>query len=199
MPRVSSTATRDDVFDGVLAAARVGAPWALREVWNGYSPAVHAFLRARGAAEPEDLTSEVFLTVFEALPTFEGGEAGFRSFVFTVAYRRLVDDLRARSRRPAEVPWDPEFDERPSASAEQEALASIGDGETRKLLESLVPDQRDVLLLRIVADLTVEEVASILGKRPGAVKALQRRGLEALRRKISPTRTLSARSGDSEE
>ncbi|WP_307807352.1 sigma-70 family RNA polymerase sigma factor [Naasia sp. SYSU D00948] len=196
---MSRAATQDDVFDAVLAAARVGAPWALGKVWNGYSPAVHAFLRARGAAEPEDLTSEVFLAVFEALPTFDGGEAGFRSFVFTIVYRRLVDDFRARSRRPLEVEWDPESDGRCSASAEHEALSGIGDAETRKLLDTLAPDQRDVLVLRIVADLSIEEVAAILRKRPGAVKALQRRGLEALRKKLSPTRTLSGRSGDSED
>src|SRR4051794_38127918 len=140
---VSSAAIRDETFVSVLAAAQVGAPWALRKVWSGYSPAVHAFLRARGAAEPEDLTSEVFLTVFETLPRFSGGEPEFRSLVFRIASRRLVDDRGSRSRRPGEIEGDRETDTRRSVSAEQEALAGIGDEETRKLLESLAPDQRD--------------------------------------------------------
>jgi len=49
----------------------------------------------------------------------------------------------------------------------------------------LPEDQRNVMVLRIVADLTVEQVAQVLGKRPGAVKALQRRALDSLRRKLS--------------
>ena len=56
--------------------------------------------------------------------------------------------------------------------------------EVRELLAVLSPDQRDVVLLRIVADLSVEEVARLLGKREGAVKALQHRALAALRRHL---------------
>ncbi|HEY8590158.1 MAG TPA: RNA polymerase sigma factor [Naasia sp.] len=185
--------------EAVLDAARVGAAWALSDLWLELSPAVHAFLRARGAAEPEDLTSEVFLTVFDALPGFVGGRAELRSFVFTIAYRRLVDDLRRRSRRGTAVEWTAETDPRNSESAEHEALGRIGDAAAERLLESLAPDQRDVLVLRILGDLTVEEIARILGKRPGAVKALQRRGLEALRRKIDRTRTPFGPFSDSEE
>jgi len=190
---------RSEAFASVLTAAATGAPWALKELWIQYSPAVHGFLRARGSAEPEDLTSEVFLTVFDALPRFSGGEGEFRSFVFTIAYRRLVDELRARSRRPPHVEWADHGDPRRALDAETEALTSIGDQQTRRLLDSLAPDQRDVLVLRIIADLTVEEVATILGKRVGAVKALQRRGLDALRKKISPARTLFSPADDSEK
>lgn len=188
---------RDEVFSGVLVAAQAGAAWALSDLWCRYSPAVLAFLRARGSDEPEDLTSEVFLAVFDALPGFSGGESQLRSFVFTIAYRRLTDELRMRSRRGRTVEWVDEDDPRSAASAEQEALHSIGDAETRRLLEQLPPDQRDVLVLRIIADLTIDEIAAIVGKRPGAVKALQRRGLDALRRKLSPTRTPAGPSGDS--
>jgi RNA polymerase sigma-70 factor (ECF subfamily) len=54
----------------------------------------------------------------------------------------------------------------------------------RDLCERLVPDQRDVLVLRLLGRLTVEEVAAALGKTPGAVKALQRRGFGAIGRMI---------------
>lgn len=184
--------------DAVLAAARAGAAWALSDLWLELAPAVHAFLRARGAAEPEDLTSDVFVTVFDALPQFVGGRAELRSFVFTIAYRRLVDDLRRRSRRGVAAEWTAETDPRSTASAEHEALGRIGDAAAHRLLDSLVPDQRDVLVLRILGDLPVDEIARILGKRPGAVKALQRRGLEALRKKIDRTRTPGGPARDSE-
>lgn len=184
-------------FDTTLHAAQRGAAWACTTIWEEYAPAVAAFLTARGSREPDDLTSEVFLAVFDRLPSFVGGETEFRSFVFSIAYRRLVDELRMRSRRGEPVELSPEIDPRLSPSAEDDAVTRLGDSSALRLLESLPEDQRNVMVLRIVADLTVEQVAAVLGKRSGAVKALQRRALDSMRKKIAPTRTLSASSVDS--
>ena len=149
-------------LDDVLPAAQAGEAWALRRVYDELSPRVLGYLRARGAAEPEDLTSEVFLAV---LP-------------------RLVDDLRARSRKAPPAEYVPADDPRTSASAEEEGLAGLQTRRVRELLATLVPDQRDVLVMRILGDLTVEQVAQALGKSEGAVKQLQRRGLLALRKRL---------------
>jgi RNA polymerase sigma-70 factor (ECF subfamily) len=172
-------------FDDVLAAAQAGEAWAFRDLWENLSPAVAGYLRSKGATDPDDLTSEVFLAAFTQLPAFTGDEAALRAYVFTIARRRLVDDLRRRSRRGPQVEWTEETDARRTGSAEDLALDRLGSARTRELLDALSPDQRDVLVLRIFGDLTVEQVAEALGKRPGAVKALQRRGLEALRKKVS--------------
>jgi RNA polymerase sigma factor (sigma-70 family) len=185
-------------FQATLHAAQAGAAWACTTIWVEYAPAVTAFLSARGSREPEDLTSEVFLAVFDQLPNFVGGEPELRSFVFSIAYRRLVDELRVRSRRGEALAWSAEADPRRSASAEDEALTRLGDTSALSLLTTLPEDQRNVMVLRIVADLTVEQVATVLGKRPGAVKALQRRALESMRKKFARTRTLSGRPNDSE-
>lgn len=190
---------KDETFASVLLAAQAGASWACTQIWVEYAPAVAAFLGVRGSREPEDLTSEVFLAVFERLRDFTGDGAAFRSFVFSVAYRRLVDELRMRSRRGETFEWTPEGDPRRASSAEDEATARIGDERARALLDQLPPDQRDVMVLRIVADLTVEQVADVLHKRTGAVKALQRRALENLRKKIAPNRTPMSPAGDSSE
>ena len=88
---------------------------------------------------------------------------------------------------------------RRTASAEADAVARLGDAAALRLLETLPEDQRNVMVLRIVADLTVEQTAVVLGKRPGAVKALQRRALESMRKRISRTRTLFAPPSDSEK
>ncbi|WP_344371481.1 sigma-70 family RNA polymerase sigma factor [Agromyces tropicus] len=172
-------------FGTILLAAQAGARWANTRIWNEYAPAVAAFLRARGSREPDDLTSEVFLTVFDRLSTFSGDEGDFRAFVFTIAYRRLTDELRRRGRRGESEEWHDELDDRRAPSAEQEAIARIGDAAARRLLDGLSPDQRDVMVLRVVADLTLEQAAAVLGKRTGAVKALQRRALETLRRRLA--------------
>jgi RNA polymerase sigma-70 factor, ECF subfamily len=189
----------DEAFASVLAAAQAGASWACTRLWNEHAPAVAGFLTARGSREPDDLTSEVFLVVFDRLAGFQGDAAAFRSFVFTIAYRRLVDELRMRGRRAETVELIAEEDPRRASSAEDEATARLGDQRALALLDGLPADQRDVMVLRIVADLTVEQIAEVLGKRPGAVKALQRRALERLRKKIDATRTPGAPANDSEK
>lgn len=176
-------------LDAALTAAGLGQPWALRRLYDELAPAVHGYLRARGAQDPEDLTSEVFLTVFPRLATVTGGMPGLRTFVFSVAHARLVDDLRRRSRQPELVEFDAGRIERRAtgASAEDEALAIMGEEEVRAVLARLPEDQRDVLLMRLVGDLTVDEVAGILGRSSGAIKQLQRRALLALRQHFSTT------------
>ena len=176
----------EDDLDELLLAARAGQPWAFGDIWRSLAPAVHGFLRSRGAGEPEDLTSEVFLAAFKALPSFEGCGQDFRGLVFTIARRRVVDELRARARRPRPLPWSERDDDRTVASAEETALDHVAGDDVRTLLDTLAPDQRDVLTMRIFGDLTVEQVAAALGKSVGAVKQLQRRGLEALRRRQGP-------------
>jgi RNA polymerase sigma factor (sigma-70 family) len=169
-------------FDGVLAAAQAGAGWAAERLWTSLAPAVAGYLRAQGAAEADDLTSEVFLGAFRSLGSFSGSEEQFRSWVFTIAHRRLTDERRRAARRPvAAVAVEPE-DGAPGPSAEEEALRRLSGARVRELCDRLVPDQRDVLLLRLVGGMTVEEVAAALGKSEGAVKALQRRALIALRK-----------------
>lgn len=172
-------------FETVLEAAKFGAPWASTTLWREYSGSVAGFARARGAREPDDLTSEVFLAVFEQLQSFSGSESEFRAFIFSIAYRRLVDELRQRSRRGESVSWRPELDSRSSPSAEVAASERLQDASVLSILDSLPVDQRNVMVLRIVSDLTIEQISEVLGKKPGAVKALQRRALDSLRRKLS--------------
>jgi len=172
-------------FDSVLQAARSGAPWALQRLYQAFSPPVLGYLRVQGAADPEDLTNEVFLGVLRGLGTFDGTEEAFRSWVFTVAHSRLIDDRRRESRRP-QLGGDASADpvDRAGGDAEQEAMDRLGNQRVQALCEQLVADQRDVLLLRLMAGLTIEAIAETLGKTEGAVKALQRRGLANLRRML---------------
>jgi RNA polymerase sigma-70 factor (ECF subfamily) len=69
----------------------------------------------------------------------------------------------------------------PGGDVEDDALAQVGTETVRRLCALLPDDQRSVLLLRILGDLTVEQVADAMGRTVGSVKALQRRGLRALR------------------
>ncbi|HTW19713.1 MAG TPA: RNA polymerase sigma factor [Mycobacteriales bacterium] len=167
--------------DDLVRSAQRGEPWALTAVWHRYSPGVLAYLRGRGLRDAEDLTSEVFLQVFGRIESFRGSAADLRTFVFSVAHARYVDEQRKRVRRGADVEFDAEAHALPLPSADVEALDALATERVRAVLEALAPDQRDVLLLRIVADLSLEQTAELLGKSIGAVKSLQHRGLAALR------------------
>ena len=106
-----------------------------------------------------------------------------RTFIFSVAHARLVDHHRRAERTPHLAEYDPLNDARYSASAEDEALGSLGG--LSHTLSRLNDEQREVLVLRIVADLSIDQVAGIMGKTPGAIKQLQRRGLSALRELVT--------------
>ena len=171
-------------FDDILAAAQAGAAWAFEVLYRDLSPSVTGYLRLHGAVEPDDLASETFIGVFTGLSGFSGGEDALRARVFTIAHRRLVDDWRRRSRRP-QVADDPgDLTELLGGNVEDDALVGVGTETVHRLCAELPDDQRSVLLLRILADLTVEQVAGAMGRSVGAVKALQRRGLRTLRTRL---------------
>ncbi|SEK41765.1 RNA polymerase sigma-70 factor, ECF subfamily [Blastococcus sp. DSM 46786] len=179
-------------LEDAFLAAQAGRPWALRAVYEELAPRVHGYLRSRGAAEPDDLTSEVFLTVYSKLATVTGGASGLRTLAFSVAHARLVDDLRRQAVRGAGVPYEDWQDRRTSASSEDEAVERISTEEVRALLAVLPDDQRDVLLLRVVGDLSVEQAAQAMGRSTGAVKQLQRRGLLTLRARLQDSGAVHA-------
>lgn len=147
------------------------------EAYRRLAPAVLGYLRAQGAPDPEDVLGEVFLQVARDLPRFRGDEDDLRRWVFTICHNRLLDARRRQARRPV-VSWEPVPDraDRPAPDSFDPELVSA--------LATLTDDQREVIVLRFVADLPLEEVARITGRKVGAVKALQHRGLDALGRRL---------------
>ncbi|UPO76776.1 RNA polymerase sigma factor [Arthrobacter sp. Helios] len=173
----------DPLTEQMVSEARADNPVALRSVYQALAPGVLGYLRSKGCEDPEALAQEVFLTVFSKLQTVEGGAAGLRTFAFSVAHARMVDDHRRRERQPAAAPYDPLADTRYTLSAEAAVLDSVLAAEP--LLAGLTEQQREVLLLRVVADLSLEDSAKIMGKTANSVKQLQRRALIALKERIA--------------
>ncbi|MFN8024537.1 MAG: RNA polymerase sigma factor [Acidimicrobiales bacterium] len=192
--RVRAHDLSDEVFATVLARACGGDGSAWEILYRWLAPAVAGYLRVQGARDVDDVTSEVFLALVRNVERFRGGPAQFRSFTFVIAHRRLQDERRARYRADARSSSEPIDDqthgghETPgsdAADAADAALAALGADRVVARCNRLVPDQRDVVLLRIIGDLSVDEVAEALGKTSGAVKQLQRRAFENLRKEIS--------------
>lgn len=170
-------------FAAVVSEARAGSSAAFEKLYQAYAGAVNGYARMQGMSDPEDCTSETFLSAFRTIGSFSGTEQEFRSWLFTIAHHRVVDTRRRASRRLRLVPVETEHLDGPADDDPEATVVSASTtANVRALCERLVPDQRDVLLMRLVGGLTIDEIATNLGKTTGAVKALQRRGLAALKK-----------------
>ena len=177
------------VFADLLTRAQQGQGSAWEQLYRWLAPTVAGYLRVQGARQVDDLTSEVFLALVRAIGTFRGNATQFRSFVFVIAHRRLQDERRREYRR-TEHEVRESFDEATAGGAVAgneggEALGRLAGERVLAMCATLSPDQRDVVLLRVVADLSLEQVAAVVGKTRGAVKALQHRAFEQIRKEIS--------------
>jgi len=185
----STVATRRTVPDlaALVEAAQAGSVSAFERLYRAMAAQVVSYLRWHRVSDPDGLTNDVFAQVHRKISTFQGDEQGFRSWVFTIAHHRMIDDRRRSQRQPFVAGEVEVEDHRAMGDVEDDAFAVLGSDRVRELLNVLSPDQKAVVLLRVVADLSVEEVAGILGKREGAIKALQHRAMGALRRHLSRT------------
>lgn len=150
---------------------RAGRP-SPEAVYDDLAPAVLGYFRSHRMRDPEGLTGDVFVSVVRRLGRFEGDEAALRRWVFTIAHNLRVDEIRRAHRRPESSELDdadlPASDPEPFDPSLVAALARLTD------------DQRDVLVLRFVADLSIDAVAELTDRTPGSVKMLQARALDAL-------------------
>lgn len=177
----------EGAFDRVLAAAQAGDGAAFGELYEAMQRRVYAFAAVRGASDAEGIVNDVFLRVFTKITTFVGNEAQFSGWVFAIARNRLIDEARQRARRVEESELhndQPVTDALVGGDVEDQALARSGDQWVHAQLNVLTAEQRDVVVLRVVSGLTIEEIAAVMGKRVGAIKALQRRALRTLARNI---------------
>ncbi len=156
----------------------------LESIYRELAPAVLGYLRGSGAAEPEDLLGDVFVAVVRGLPDCSDDDGSLRRWVFTVAHHRLVDERRKTATRARDVTLetqpDPLIDD-----CSDDVLNRLSASPAVRALASLTADQRAVVLLRDVADLSVADTALVLGKKAGSVKTTHRRALAALARRVT--------------
>ncbi len=174
-------------FDTVLAAAQVGAEWAFGILYRDLNPRLVRYLGAQAPSAAEDVAAETWLAAARQLGSFTGGEGAFRGWLFTIARRRLIQHWRDVGRRPA-TPLTPEMlvDRAGPDDAEGAGLAAVSAQEAASAIAGALPaDQADVVLLRVLAGLDVDQVAHILGKRPGTVRVLQHKALRRLAERFS--------------
>jgi RNA polymerase sigma-70 factor (ECF subfamily) len=153
------------------------------EVYRAFAPAVLGFFRGHGMREPEDLTGDVFVSVTEHLARFRGSDSALRRWVFTVAHHRMIDEFR-RTGRPIVMP---------DISGSRRSVDDVEplDADLVRAISDLTDEQREIVVMRFVADLSLHDVAKITGRSTGAVKMAQARGIAALHEALSPTKRTS--------
>jgi RNA polymerase sigma-70 factor, ECF subfamily len=168
-------------FTSRLAAARRGDEAAFSALWRDLQPPLLRYLGVAASAAADDLASETWARVAQDLARFEGDEAGFRGWVFTIARHRLID-WRRREARARTVPRPNDQLSHLGAADDPaaDALEHVSTDGALALIAQLPADQAEVVMLRAVAGLDVARVAKIVGKRPGAVRMLAHRGLRRL-------------------
>jgi len=185
-----------DGEEKIVALAVGGDPKAFGALYDHYQPQIYRFLylKVAGREEAEDLTHQVFLNAWLGIPRYKHRGFPFSSWLYQIARNQVVDHYRARKEAVSLEGIDPEafaerFDEA-DMDKSLEVERAIG------TIRSLKQEYQDVLILRFVEDLSVKEVASMMGKSEGAIKLLQHRALRVLREKLGESHPESSEELD---
>jgi RNA polymerase sigma-70 factor (ECF subfamily) len=170
----------------LVERAQKGDRGALEELYLIHFDRIYSYLHMSvgNRHDAEDLTTQTFLKMLEAIGRFRFQSAPFSAWLFRIAHNLAMDHFRAARRwQPEEeVPEQPGEEE---PSAEMQALQSIGRQSMLELIEDLSPEQQQVLTLKFVFNFPNADVATILEKTEGAVKSLQHRALVSLQKQIA--------------
>ncbi len=161
---------------------------AFTELYEAYFDKIYRYivLKIGDRTEAEDMTQQVFLSALRSISSFKWKGVPFSAWLYRIAHNQIVDHFRKKTRRPSTLLDDSmqfsngKKDSNPQLTTEHsldmEQLLSA----TQRLTEA----QREVISLRFTSELSTNEVAKIMGKNPGAIKALQHSAIIALRKTL---------------
>jgi RNA polymerase sigma-70 factor (ECF subfamily) len=172
-------------LDEAVARAIAGDGRAFDDIYRALAGSVHSYLsvQVRRREDAEDLTGQVFLEAMRGVRTFRGDGSAFKGWLFRIAHNRAVDLSRRLARRP-ESNLDEAADIAEPVGTEDRAIAGVAHDRVWRAVRALPEQQRRVVTLRLGAGLSSREIAEVLGKRIGTVKALQHRALATLSRTL---------------
>ena len=179
------TGMTEELSFEVVRLAREGDSAAMTELYEHYRSRIYGYLfyRVGDTHQAEDLTAEVFLRVVEKLPGYRFQAIPFQAWLFQIARNLAIDHYRKTNAHPM-VELDANLitnHESPEQATERSVIAR----QLKQALDRLTTEQCDVIVLRFLVGMPVQQVAETLNKSEGSVKALQARGLEALHRMLS--------------
>ena len=156
-------------------------PLAVEELYMEHHEHIFRFIwsRVHDAEQAEDLTGEVFIRMVSSLSTYKDISLPFRAWLYRIARNLIIDYHRKES--SANALADVVDQNIAQKAVEEQAEVSLTLQQVRRTLQKIDPEQREVVELRFLAELSLEEVSLVVNKSVAAVKALQHRGLASLR------------------
>lgn len=171
--------------DALMVEVRAGSPDAMLHVYQLYFRPLYAYIRLRigDAQAAEDIASEVFLRLIDAMRKRQGPRHSLRGWLFKVARTLIAAQYQAAQNLPTTTleEWIPgPVDDDPEVNL----IRSMNLELARDAIRALSVDQQEVLILRFGQRLSLQETCDIMGRSLSAVKSLQLRAIESLRRQL---------------
>jgi RNA polymerase sigma-70 factor, ECF subfamily len=168
----------------LIQRARQGDLAAVSELYNLHVDRIYQYVRYRTGDDQtaEDITAEVFLRAIESLGSYNDQGAPFVAWLYRIAHARVVDYWRSSKRRQTAPLDDPLLQDGLVMTDDAIDIDFVQHRSLWSTLRQLTDDQQNVIILKFVQGLSNAEIARMMGKTEGAIKALQRRALEALAR-----------------
>lgn len=171
----------------LVARAIKGDEQAMALLYETYFDRIYryAYLRLNNRTEAEDVAQDVFIRALAAIKKYEERDVPFTAWLFRIAHNQVIDHVR-KEKREKRV----SFDDCPNLQASEPPLDYLAEKnmeieDITERIGKLSPAQREVISLRFGAEMPIAEVAAVLGKSQGTVKALQYNAVAALRKLIS--------------
>lgn len=185
-----------EAINDLLDRACQGESEALSHLYRHFLPAVFGYIAARVPQRSlaEDLTSDVFLKMVEGISQLRArDEAGFTAWLLRIARMTVAEHYRRQEKRPTLLPLEPSVPgeeltlpaEHPEGNPVRQAEARDEWRQTVQAINALTEEQRQVLVGRLLLGYDIATVARIVGKKPNAIKALQFRALNSLKRLLT--------------
>ena len=143
----------------------------------------YVVLKIGERTEAEDITQQVFVNAIKAISSFKQKGVPFSAWLYRIAHNQVVDYLRKKSKRVT-APLDDSM-QTSNPGPEKIAEQNMDIEQLAKATRQLTKAQQEVIQLRFTSDLPTAQVAKIMGKSEGAVKALQHSAIVALRKALS--------------
>jgi RNA polymerase sigma-70 factor, ECF subfamily len=180
--------------DALIRRAQALDPGALAELYDRHFDGIYRYLftRLRHQADAEDFTEQVFLKMVDSIQRYRPRGVAFSSWLYRIAHNLLVDRYRRAGREALELTEQVQ-DGRPHADP---ATLAQNSEERRRLVEALrrlTPEQQQVITMRFIDNLNVDEIANLMGRRPGAIHSMQHRALASLNRFLLEREQVEAR------
>jgi RNA polymerase sigma-70 factor, ECF subfamily len=180
--------------DALIRRAQALDPGALAELYDRHFDGIYRYLftRVRHQADAEDLTEQVFLKMVDSIQRYRPRGVAFSSWLYRIAHNMLVDRYRRSGRSAVEL-TDQVHDRRPQA--DPAAMAQNSEDRRRLLqaMQRLTPEQQQVIAMRFIDNLNVDEIARLTRRRPGAIHSMQHRALASLYRFLLESEEVEAR------